>query len=280
MKRAFAIASVLIAACLCGAWTARTTIPAALVATAGNAWTPEDLGASVTAWWDWSRNIYADIDGATNATAGVAVRRWDTRYGISAQATNTAAAGPLYATNGLAYSLGKQLNIASTNVSQTVNENVFAVINASRDQQSWYSVLLWGHANPVGWGTLLSQGDINYASRITRLSDGYTYARSTTWPAGFKVLQFSVSGATNSIWYAGAQGTVDAGLPTTRSHWTYIGVGGSGNEMVATLRHVLIVAGDLDTATRQRIEGWGHWDCGAQSLLATNHPYYSAPPTK
>jgi hypothetical protein len=33
MKRALAIASLLCAACLCGAWTARTTIPAALVAT-------------------------------------------------------------------------------------------------------------------------------------------------------------------------------------------------------------------------------------------------------
>jgi hypothetical protein len=76
MKRAIAIVSLLCAACLCGAWTARTTIPAALVATQSatpTTWESAGLTNGLVAYWamrtNTANNVVTDEYGTNAATA-------------------------------------------------------------------------------------------------------------------------------------------------------------------------------------------------------------------
>jgi hypothetical protein len=89
MKRALAIASVMFAACLCGAWTARTTIPAALVATqsAGEAEPTEP------AYWEITvETATSPQDFLWNLQAGSGINL-NVDYGVGAGAVNYVSTG-------------------------------------------------------------------------------------------------------------------------------------------------------------------------------------------
>jgi hypothetical protein len=100
MKRALAIASVMCAAMLGGAWTARTTIPAARVATQGvpDAWAAAGLNTGLVGYWAMRTNTATTVvdEWGTNTGTVVNAPEFGTAYGVRAngvrfvQASNNA----------------------------------------------------------------------------------------------------------------------------------------------------------------------------------------------
>ena len=102
MKRVLAIASVMLAACLSGAWTARTTIPAALVATQSvpDAWVAAGLNTGLVSYWAMRTNTATTVFDEYGTNTGTAVNSptFGTAYGKRDDGARFTTAGNNYIT--------------------------------------------------------------------------------------------------------------------------------------------------------------------------------------
>ena len=320
MKRALAIASVLCAACLCGAWTALKTIPAALVATQSSAsvpWTPADL-PGLALWLDASdaATLWADTNATAAATNGGAVTRWDDKSGNAKHLLTVASgANPICTATGIVFdgvndrlavpnsktyfrflhrgdpseiwmvaSHSVALNARAWVLTSTETDFTHVGVDVVVDRRS--SVAATNRANIVVLGAAITPvaanriNDAFPASTVTMLRFDLDADNGT--PSNRVATTINAGVLLRSNTDTAAAQTADSLRNMTRGA-TYDGVAACP----LTMRELLISPATLSASDRQKMEGYlaDKWDrINGNTILVdalpADHPYKSAPPTK
>jgi hypothetical protein len=292
MKRAIAIASLLCAACLCSAWTARTTIPAALVATqSGTQWTPADL-TGLALWLDASdaSTLWADTNATTAATNNGLVARWDDKSGNARHVTQpTGGTQPTLQTNTIYFSGSKAL-IGSTMTTYGMN-----AMTQSRSMVVVYTSGTTDVAMCSNYNTAApsfgghNSGLATHTVINVRAGSARTSTAAFTPAAGTFIGIHGYNGSNKNIyaWRNGVESTsyvnqnvtdtggFDSGIAYRFGQW-----GNLASHFTGSIREVVFAAQLLSVSDRQKLEGYlAHkWDLEAN--LPADHSYKSAAPTK
>jgi hypothetical protein len=286
MKRALAIASVMLAACLCGAWTARTTIPAALVATQSSAsvpWTPADLGANLLCWLDASDSstLWADTNATTAATSTVA--RWNDK---TANDRDWIKEGgfPVLSSGYIKGSNTNCLRYTAANLWAGTNGMIFTVGRQAGQYSAWGNISVRAPAS--GYGSHMPfNATAAYESFL--IGDRYSFnpGRNLTGTPGTSVLYCAANTGTRAeAWVDGTRVYDGAGIFTQPGATNqYLLAQSMATPLSAGSFHELkevVMTPYLSSTDRQLLEGYLAQRHGLAGYLPTNHPYKSAPPTK
>lgn len=233
-------------------------------------WTPKDLGAPLTVWYDAG-------DAATVTLTSSKVSQIDDKSGNARHATQSTATNqpvissayqnsrdvlqfyadstadwlsvPSTGVTAQPYTIFLSLQIANTNTAETMfmNSNDVTLEKSTRLFPYAGSGTSMALDRPTAW--FIYGVTFNGGSSLSSLN-----GTTTSQTSGSTV----ISGATT---YIGAR----TNSTSTNPYRSYIG-------------EFLIVSGTLSTANRQRIEGYLAWKWGVASSLAAGHPYLAATP--
>ena len=295
MKRAIAIAALLCATCLCSAWTARTTIPAALVATQSSAsvpWTPEDLPAgTLGAWWD--------SDNVTTGSALRVVGMADLSGNNGPAADADAAARPTRVASYFANGSPAVRFDANTDNLDTTATNVFRAAtvmgafwigkavsgvypyyarNAGNAER--FSVLLFGTSGAGGLGIRARATDGG------TLDTTYSGVLASTSTVSSIMWYLSVTNGASAIFTNGVSAATDTlniatnAVSDTASTKDWFGGSNNSQSALYDMAMYMLIRAPLSESNRQKLEGWAHHKYQIADQLPAAHPYRSAAPTK
>lgn len=299
MKRALAIASVLFAACLCSAWTARTTIPAARVATqtaapSGDPWTPAEFGSDLVTW-------VRSSDTQLMAMAISDVDRWTNTAPVSAVAVApTSARRPALVADSIN---GYPAVVFDGSIDYMNHSQLSALRNAPGFASAWlvrpksvpsagqyvsYFSTVTGGSTRWQFGFTSGQCLSAQARRAdadgvaSQVSPALAAVASNQWIFASAWVGFSTraltmtcngSAATNAAnWTSAGSMSEDTDTTTARiSSPAYF-----GGDVV----EVIDVRRAFTTDEAQKWDGYIAHRYGLTALLPADHPYKSAAPTK
>lgn len=249
----------------------------------GGAWTPAELGASLSLWLD------AD-DASTITLNGSTVSQWSDKSGNAHHfAQATAANQPVYSTGALN---GKNvINFVSTDsltraaipFNDLGNNSLYVVGNRT------------GKAGTFNVALILARA----ANRTRSILFDFSSAESGRWgtytnqpipsPAGFvdatyKICEMIADQDTNSYqFYQGGTSQGSNGVVNSTTGFSssscFIGNDQFNSWLEGNIAEVIFCDEKNSDADRQRIEGYLAWKWGLEANLPVGHPYKTTPPT-
>ncbi|MCU0273940.1 MAG: fibronectin type III domain-containing protein, partial [Acidimicrobiales bacterium] len=267
-----------------GPWSTTATV------TAQTLWTPAELSAGLTLWFDAQ-------DASTVTTAGGAVTEWRDRSGNGFHASQgTAVDQPAYNSTGLnsrpsvvfdGTSDFLQLP-AMPATSWTAGLTAGVVGRATTASWSrWFDIGNGQNSNNIFMGR--NAGTTEMILRTFNAGAQGSGSVSPTVASGVHGVQVATvaagaagSAAASTYWVDGTAGTASTTVVPNavirgsgflgRSNWA------GDARLNGAMSEIVLVAADLSTADRQRLEGYLAHKWGTTASLPTGHPYKTVPP--
>lgn len=233
------------------------------------AWSPLDLGADLTAWYD------ADV--ATSVTSDAnGVSQWDDRSGNGYHATQaTNASKPSFASSRVSFDGGDWLD-ASVSIA-TLSRCVALVGRDSTSsgsfvgQQSADGGWVFGWRLPDASNTRLfiAKANISYIGEMANVAKATADAD-----------RILLGNTTATTWRMSRDGNAETGTHSVTldsGRLMRIGSEEGGRRITGSIRE-MVVASSLSAANQERLEGYLAWKWGMVGNLPAGHAYKSQKP--
>lgn len=235
-------------------------------------WTPAKL--SPVEWWDFS-------DTATVTSSGGFISAISSKgSGARTASQATSSSQPAVTTiNGVAAALfdGGNDNLSlSSSLSTTTGMTVAQVF--TRPAAGVFSSPLGGAtANAPPYATQWFSDNVRYSALWNPSSSYATHGGASTSTGAFQ--HIVVKGASTTLLYQ--DGTAVGSPQTTLSgQGSIVYLGRRGNNYHnGKIGEIVVVASDISTADREKLEGYLAHKWGLQANLPSGHPYKTTPPT-
>ncbi len=229
-------------------------------------------------------DLWLDASDSSTITIATGVSQWRDKSGNGINAVQATAADQPALVSNYQNSLsvihedgaGDHLQLPSGFLSNAANISFFMV----RKGISESNKALFGPYDSYSSGLILFNMTTTTTPTI-RVNSVEKLSNSGLWSnSGFSIISIIGNSTALSTYCNGASSGNVSGIPALNYNGVYC-IGRyyanlyTSNQYVA---EIIICATTLDTASRQKIEGYLAWKWGLQSNLPSDHPYYSAAP--
>lgn len=247
----------------------------------GSLWTPANLGANLSLWFDASDSNSITLNGST-------VSQWSDKSGNAQHVVQaTAGSQPTYTTNALNGKAVLTFGTSSilTNSTAAIDDPfslfaVGAITGAIGTFNTLFRFNLAATANPIGLFGGGTSG--NFA---TFFGNGSTWNDTNTNTPSIAVTSSSimsvVNGANVATPYVNdvAQNTKVGTMAAATGFSLGLSQGSFPYPWNGTIAEVVLTNNAVGTTDRQKVSGYLAWKWGLQANLDAGHPYKNAAPT-